>query len=382
MIETLFWLALSWIVYVYVGYPLCLALISAIRQPHDMPGAPPELPAVTLIVSAYNEEAVIAAKVENSLALDYPADRLEVMVVSDACSDRTDDIVRSFTDPRVRLLRMPNRGGKTAGLNAAVAAASGAIVVFSDANAMYVPDAIRQLVRPFADPAVGAVTGEQRYHAADSGSAGEGEGLYWKYELWIKRMESRISSVVGGDGAIYAIRRALYWPMQPEDVSDFVNPVQIVMAGYRNVYAPEAAAYEHSGDSDQKEFRRKVRIVNQSWRACLKLPQAANPLRGGLFAWQLLSHKIMRWWAPLAFVVLALCTAFLFARGGWYAMAGWGQTVCYTLAVAGYLWPASRARPRVIAVPYYFALVNVASMKGIVEAFRGKTYATWATVRS
>jgi glycosyltransferase involved in cell wall biosynthesis len=380
--KLLFWLSFGWLAYVYVGYPLLLALLAALRRGPDLRAAGPgeELP-VTLIVSAYNEERVIRDKVENALALDYPADRFEVMVVSDACSDRTDEIVSSFTDPRVRLLRMPQRGGKTAGLNAAVQAARGAIIVFSDANAMYERGAIRALVGPFRDPRVGAVTGEQRYHAAEGGSAGEGEGLYWKYELAIKKRESTVSSVIGGDGAIYAIRRELYWPMRPEDVSDFVNPLQIVAAGHRNVYQPAAAAYEHSGDSDLKEFRRKVRIVNQSWSAAWQLGGLLNPFRHGAVAWQLWSHKILRWLALVPLALLFAASVALRGEGGLYTLLLWAQCACYALALLGWVWRDGRTRPRLASIPYYFMLVNVASIRGVIEHYHGKTYATWSTVR-
>ncbi len=380
--KLLFWASFGWLAYVYVGYPLLLALLAALRRGPDLrPAGPGEELPVTLIVSAYNEERVIRDKVENALALDYPADRFEVMVVSDACSDRTDEIVNGFTDPRVRLLRMPQRGGKTAGLNAAVQAARGTIIVFSDANAMYERGAIRALVGPFRDPRVGAVTGEQRYHAAQGGSAGEGEGLYWKYELAIKKRESTVSSVIGGDGAIYAIRRELYWPMRPEDVSDFVNPLQIVAEGHRNVYQPAAAAYEHSGDSDLKEFRRKVRIVNQSWSAAWKLGGLLNPLRHGAVAWQLWSHKILRWLALVPLALLFAASAALRGEGGIYALLFWAQCACHALALLGWAWRDGRTRPRLASIPYYFMLVNVASIRGVIEHYQGKTYATWSTVR-
>jgi glycosyltransferase involved in cell wall biosynthesis len=381
-VKLLFWLALGWLAYVYAGYPLLLALLAALRRPPDLRAAGPgEERSVTLIVSAYNEERVIREKVENALSLDYPADRFELMVVSDACSDRTDEIVQGFGDPRVRLLRMPQRGGKTAGLNAAVLAARGEIIVFSDANAMYERGAIRALVGPFRDPRVGAVTGEQRYHAADGGSAGEGEGLYWQYELAIKRLESTVSSVIGGDGAIYAIRRELYWPMRPEDVSDFVNPLQIVAAGQRNLFQPAAAAYEHSGDSDLKEFRRKVRIVNQSWSAVWKLGGLLNPLRHGAVAWQIWSHKVLRWLALVPLVLLFAASVALRGQGAIYSLLFWAQLACYALALLGWGWRNERTRPRLASIPYYFMLVNVASIRGVIEHYQGKTYATWATVR-
>jgi hypothetical protein len=262
-----------------------------------------------------------------------------------------------------------------------VQAARGTIIVFSDANAMYECAAIRALVGPFRDPQVGAVTGEQRYHAADGGSAGEGEGLYWKYELAIKKLESTVSSVIGGDGAIYAIRRELYWPMRPEDVSDFVNPLQIVAAGYRNVYQPAAAAYEHSGDSDLKEFRRKVRIVNQSWSAVWKLGGLLNPFRHAALAWQLWSHKILRWLALVPLALLFVASVALRGAGGIYALLLWAQCACYALALLGWAWRDERTRPRVASIPYYFMLVNLASIRGVIEHYQGRTYATWATVR-
>lgn len=377
--EVVFWVSLAFVAYIYAGYPLLIGAIAALRPRPVRTGSIE--PSVTLIVSAYNEERVIGDKLRNALELEYPADRLEVMVVSDACTDRTDEIVRSFIDPRVRLLRMPQRGGKTAGLNAAVAVARGEIIVFSDANAMYNAGAIRAVAAPFADPSVGCVTGEQRYHAAEAGSAGESEGLYWRYELMLKRCESAAGSLVGGDGAIYAIRRDLYEPMRPDDVSDFVNPLQIVMAGHRNVYQPEAYAMEHSGDSDRKEFRRKTRIVNQSWRAVVQHRRILNPLRHGLLSLQVWSHKVLRWWAAIPLIALAFASASLKTDGLVFEALFWAQAVAYSLAALGWFWPVRASRPRWVSVPYYFVLVNVASLRGIVENLFGRTYATWSTVR-
>ena len=276
---------------------------------------------------------------------------------------------------------MARRGGKTEGLNAAVAAARGEIIVFSDANAMYCRDAIRELVAPFVDPRIGCVTGAQLYHEAEAGSAGEGEGLYWRYEQWIKRQESRLGSVIGGDGAIYAIRRSLYRPMLPEDVSDFVNPLQIVLEGRRNVFAPGAIAMEHFGDSDDKEFRRKVRIVNQSWRAITTMPQVLSPARVGVFAWQMWSHKVLRWLALVPMALLLLSNLLLVGQGAFYAATLCVQLGCYALAASGWVLRGRPTRPSLVTVPYYFVLVNVASLRGVLEHYQGKSYATWATIR-
>lgn len=379
--KILFWVCAVWLGYIYLGYPALLGILAR-RRPDPLLALDRSYqPSVTLVVSAYNEERVIRDKVLNSLDLDYPADRIEIVVVSDASTDATDEIVRSFGEERVKLLRMTRRGGKTAGLNAAIESAHGEVVVFSDANAMYMRDAIRELVAPLSAPSAGCVTGAQLYHTAEKGSAGEGEGLYWRYEQWIKRQEARLSSVIGGDGAIYAIRRELYRPMRPEDVSDFVNPLQIVAAGYRNCFAPAAIAMEDYGDSDSKEFRRKVRIVNQAWRAVTQMPGVLNPLRHGAFAWQVWSHKVLRWLALLPMALLLVASVALADTGRVYAIALICQLACYTLALAGWLMRGRADRPRLVTIPYYFVLVNLASLKGIAEHYHGKTYATWATVR-
>jgi cellulose synthase/poly-beta-1,6-N-acetylglucosamine synthase-like glycosyltransferase len=267
------------------------------------------------------------------------------------------------------------------GLNEGVKQANGDIIIFSDANAMYGRQSVRALVWPLADPQVGCVTGEQRYFSAESGSAGESEGIYWRYEQSIKRWESAASSLVGGDGAIYAIRKGLYTPMRPEDVSDFVNPLQIVMAGYRNVYQPDAYAMEHSGDSDTKEYRRKTRIVNQAWRATWQHAEILNPARYGVLAVQMWSHKVLRWLAAIPLVTLLVSSWVLWPEGGIYSTLFGLQIVAYLLASAGAVWPSGWARPRITSVPYYFVLVNFASLHGIMESIAGKTYATWATVR-
>lgn len=375
-----FWILLALVVYVYAGYPLLLWLLRALIGARPVAVAGIE-PPVTLVISAYNEEGVIGAKLDNSLALDYPRQRLQVMVVSDACEDRTDDIVRSYADRGVTLLAMPERGGKTLGLNAAVAAATGEVIVFSDANAMYGRDVIRMLVRNFADPMVGAAVGESTYVDPEVESE-RSEGLYWRYETAIKRLESEVGSVVGGDGAIYAVRRSLYEPMRADALSDFVNPLQVVRGGHRCVYEPAARSYERAADDFGKEFRRKVRIVNRAWRALWRLRGLMNPLRHGLFAWQLVSHKLLRWLVPVQLAALLAVNVAVAGEGSVYALALAGQVAFYGLAAAGYLLRRRPAIPALLSVPYYFCLVNVASAFGIFDAFRGRTYTTWATPRA
>jgi cellulose synthase/poly-beta-1,6-N-acetylglucosamine synthase-like glycosyltransferase len=380
MLELIFWLCAGLVAYVYVGYPLLLKLVHLLagRTPVHEPTLEPPL---TLVISAFNEEASIREKLDNTLQLDYPAQRLQVLVVSDASDDRTDDIVREYADRGVTLLRMPERGGKTVGLNAALREASGEVVVFSDANAMYRRDALRRLAAPFADPAVGAVVGESTYHDSETASEAS-ESLYWKYETAIKRLESETGSVVGGDGAIYAIRRSLYVPMRADALSDFVNPLQIVKSGHRCLYEPAAQSVEKAAEGFDREFRRKVRIVNRAWRAMLSMPELLNPFRYGFFAVKLISHKLLRWLAPLFLLLLLVSSLALAGRAPLYAWALAAQLAFYGLALAGHTLRQRERMPRLLSVPYYFSMVNIASARGILEAFKGETYTTWTTARA
>ncbi|MGQ0834941.1 MAG: glycosyltransferase family 2 protein [Gammaproteobacteria bacterium] len=375
----LFWVALAAIGYVYVGYPLLLMLVRAAGG-RRVVRTGEHRPPVTLVISAYNEAGVIARKLSNSLALEYPRGQLEIMVVSDASTDGTDDFVVQAASRHVRLLRMPERGGKTVGINAALREARGEIIVFSDANAMYRPDAIAQLVRNFADCAVGAVVGESSYVDADAGADKE-ETLYWRYEVAIKSLESAIGSVVGGDGAIYAIRKQLYRDMAPDALSDFVNPLQIVQSGYRCVYEPLARSVESATGDFTKEYRRKVRIVNRGWRALISMKALLNPFRFGFFSVQIASHKLLRWLTPIFLVAFFCANLLLVGRGAIYDVAFTLQLGLYALAYAGYVLRRRARLPRLVAFPFYFVMVNAASARGIIGAFLGETYTTWATVR-
>lgn len=375
----LFWICVGLVLWVYAGYPLFLILLTRLRAPRAVVhGA--ITPPVTLIISAYNEAEVIRTKIENSLALDYPRDKLEVLVISDCSADGTDDIVREYQDRGVRLLRMTERGGKTLGLNAGVPAARGEIIIFSDANAMYHPQTVRKIARNFADPQVGCVTGESRYNLDGATESTESENLYWRYELALKQMESRVGSLVGGDGAIYAIRKALYRPLQAADLSDFVNPMQISLQGYRNVYEPEALSFENGADTFEQEFRRKVRIVARAWRGLLRVRAVLNPFRFGLFTIQVFSHKLLRWLVPV-FMLGAMCANVFLLHAPFYFFTGVVQTFFYLLAAGGWLQARRAEVARVFYVPYYFCLVNYASLLGILSYYRGQSFTTWQTVR-
>jgi peptidoglycan/xylan/chitin deacetylase (PgdA/CDA1 family) len=372
---TLAALSLAVLVYVYVGYPLLLALIVRVRGARPVrQGA--RLPPVSLVISAHNEAAVIGRKLENALALDYPRERLEIVVISDASTDGTDAIVSEFSARQgVILRRQPERLGKTAGLNRTLPTLRGEIVVFSDANALYQPDALRMLVRNFADPQVGCVIGEARYVEGNQTAADAGERTYWDYEIRLKRLETAVGSMVGGDGAIYAIRARLWKPLPSTAINDFLNPLQIVNAGWRAVYEPAAICHEDTAGAALREYHRRVRIVSRSWRAVFQEPGVLNPFHTGWFSLCLVSHKMLRWLtggfaATAAVGVLGLVVD----------RATVGPIASLAGVAAGGLVVFRPAR-RVAAMAGYFSLIQIASLVGVVKGSVGRVSGTWSTGR-
>ena len=387
LLAVFYWLVVVLIVFPYVGYPLLLWVLIRIRGPYRPAPGTASLPTVSLIISAFNEAAVLDAKLKNARALDYPHDKLQILVISDASDDGTDDIVilHAAQDSRILLHRQDERRGKTAGLNSGIEKATGAVVVFSDANAMYEPSAIRELVAPLADPQVGYVVGAAHYSDTDAGQSQESEGLYWRYELAIKEMESAYGSVVGGDGAIYAIRRELFWPLREDDINDFVNPLQIIAAGYRGVFNPRARCYEESADSFAKEFKRKRRIVNRSWRACLRYGEGVRRAGNPAFLFQFIAHKVIRWFAMPLIVLLAIINLILVSRGcsGVYLLSLLALALSAVLAARGHqLARRGLDQPSIVYLLYYFYLVNCAAMLGIYDESCGVRHSKWDHVRS
>jgi cellulose synthase/poly-beta-1,6-N-acetylglucosamine synthase-like glycosyltransferase len=378
--KIVFWFGAALLAYVYIGYPLLVGILAKLL-PRPAESSDSEERSVSIIVSAYNEAPVIAAKIENSLALDYPTERLEVIVVSDCSDDGTDEIVRGCRGLGVRLVRQNQRLGKSAALNYAVPQARGSILVFSDANAVYKPDAIRHLVRHFSNPEVGYVVGNARYYEKNMESdSAKSEGLYWKLETYLKKKEASFESVVGGDGAIYAIRRELFSPLRSTDINDFMNPLQIVDRGYRGLFEPAAISYEDTAESFEKEYRRKVRIVSRSFNALLRVPGVLNPFRNPRHWFLLISHKLLRWLAPFFLLILLAASLFLWPIP-FYRTAFLLQVVFYAWAIAAWLIPVSRSAWKPMSLAYYFCLVNMASLIGCIKCFRGRLSATWTPPR-
>ena len=374
------------IVYPYLLYPLILRVLSAcLPMSHVVDDS--FLPDVTMIISAFNEEAVIREKLENALSLDYPREKLTILVVSDCSTDATEDIVKQFSDSGVHLLRTPERNGKTSGLNRAMEMISSEIVIFSDANAIYDRSAIRHLVKNFANEKVGYVVGHARYQNADSSAAGDSENQYWNFEVLLKSWESRFSSVVGGDGAIYAIRSCLWEPLLETDINDFVNPLQIVAKGYRGIFEPSAWCTEAPAGDFDKEFERKKRIVNRSFNGLLRVSACLNPLKVGRFSFLVISHKMLRWFSPY-FLLLHWLLIIGGALGagqvtGPYLAILTAYYLGFLLALLGdYQKLSTTGKPhKIFYLPYYLFLVNLSSALGVVLRLKGQVIYRWKTVR-
>ena len=380
LLYVIFWLSAGVVFYVYIGFPALLFLLARCFPKMDVEGDP-SLPSVSMIISAYNESAVIREKLKNGLSLDYPKDKWQVVVVSDCSSDGTDEIVREFEPDGVLLVRQEQRLGKTSGLNRAIPQCTGSVVVFSDANALYAPDAIKELVKHFADPSVGYVVGNARYvEHGESAPSAKSEGLYWRLETWLKNNESRFGSVVGGDGAIYAIRRLLYSPLLATDINDLLNPLQIILKGYRGIYEQAAVCTEEAGESFEKEFRRKVRIVGRSLNAVLRAAGVLAPWNNPRHWFALVSHKLLRWFIPV-FLVLLFVSSLVSVRVPFFRYIAFLQCLFYALAAIGWAAARQKACPRIIYIPFYFCVVNLASLIGIVQLCRGSLSPTWTTIR-
>jgi cellulose synthase/poly-beta-1,6-N-acetylglucosamine synthase-like glycosyltransferase len=383
----LFWLAVGLVLYTFVGYGALMGLWARWR-PRRTPPLPTDFtPPVALIIPAYNEAAVIPAKLANCRALDYPHDRLRLVFVTDGSTDGTPELLAAQAD--VTVLHDPQRQGKPAAMNRAAAFVQQTlacpILVFSDANAMLNPAAIRHLARHFADPAVGCVAGEKRVRAADADqAAGAGESLYWRYESTVKRWEAQVGSVMGAAGELFAVRADCYLPIPPDaGVDDFELSFRIAMMGKRLAYAPDAYALEAGSANSAEEWKRKVRIAAGGVQAMRRLLPLLNPLRYGLLSFQYISHRVLRWSVtPLALLLLIPLNGWLaYTRGGVYMWLAAGQVLFYAAAGVGYLLEARRLRWKPVFVPYYFTLMNLAVLAGWVRYLRGGQDVRWEKAR-
>ncbi|MET0648479.1 MAG: glycosyltransferase family 2 protein [Pyrinomonadaceae bacterium] len=383
MLETaakiLFWLGAAALAYAYVGYPVLVWLVSRLR-PRAVRRAEFE-PAVSVVITAYNEERDLASKLENTLALDYPVEKLEIIVASDCSSDRTDEIARSYAARGVRLHRQAERLGKTAAQNAAVELARGEVILFSDATTLYQPDVLRAMLPNFADASVGCVAGKLIYVDPAATSVGQGAKSYWGYETFLKTHESRACSLIGASGCLYAVRRSAYVPLYHEACSDFIIATKMVEQGLRAVYEPRAVCTEETNRQADKELRMRVRVIAQTYTDLWRHRRLLNPLRGGFYAVELLSHKVMRYLVPLFLLTVLLSSAVLAPRSLFYAAAFAGQAAFYVAALAGWVLERAGLRVRLLSLPHYFVLANLAAVIAFYKFARGERYARWEPIR-
>jgi cellulose synthase/poly-beta-1,6-N-acetylglucosamine synthase-like glycosyltransferase len=377
--QVVFLAAMAMIAFSYVGYPaLMFALSLILKRPVRRDDITPR---VSVIIAAYNEERDIGAKLKNTLWLDYPRDRMEIIVASDCSTDQTDEIVRGFGEQGVILRQQPERFGKTVAQNRAVKISSGEILVFSDATTMYKRDAIRKIVRNFADPEVGCVAGQLIYANSSSSAVGDGCRSYWGYEKFLKHCESQVGSLIGVSGCLYAVRRICHARLASDMIDDFVIATEIHLQGLRTIYEPEAIAVEDANRRARDEFRMRVRVIKQTLSALHRYRHTLNPFRHKMFAFQMIAHKALRYAVPFLLITAFIASGWGSGSVVWLRFAFIGQLALYGAAIAGLVRERRKLKLGLLAIPYYFALANTASLVAFWKALRGDAYVTWEPIR-
>jgi cellulose synthase/poly-beta-1,6-N-acetylglucosamine synthase-like glycosyltransferase len=377
-----FWGAVAVLAYTYAGFPLLVLARAAVRPRPYRTGD--VRPPVSVLIAAHNEATAIGPKLESVLAAAYPGGRREVIVASDGSDDGTEEVVRRYEDRGVRLVALP-RVGKAAALNRAIAVATGEVLVFTDANSALEPDAVTALVRPYADPTVGGVAGDQRYRRrGDEAAVTGGERRYWDFDRLLKVAESRAGNAISATGALYAVRRELVGEVPEGVTDDFATSTGVIAAGARLVFAPDAVAWEPVAASGEVEFGRKVRVMTRGLRGVLVRRELLDVRRHGFYAVQLVSHKVLRRLMVVPLAVLAVASPALWRRGRLYRLATVGQVLFYGAGAAGLLAGSSgrrRGRGRLLAIPAFFCLVNAASVKACWNLVTGRRIDRWEPQR-
>ncbi len=383
VIKILFWLFLTLVVYTYVGYGLLIWIINRVKAvigKKENTFRDDFLPDVAIIVAAYNEEDYIEDKIRNTLALDYPEEKLFIYFVTDGSSDSTPALVSKY--PRVKLLHQPERSGKAAAVNRTIEIVEQPYIITCDANTMLNTACVREIVKHYADPKVGAVAGEKKiYQPKGAGAASAGEGLYWKYESFLKKQDSRLYTVVGAAGELFSVRRDLYEPVEKGAIiEDFMMSLRICMRGYVVRYAPEAYAVETASASIKDEQKRKIRICAGGFQSMVWLKGLLNIFRYKTLSFQYISHRVLRWsLCPLCLLLLLPLNAVLVAAG-----AGRGYTLLlalqaffYLLALTGWFFANRDIKVKLLYVPYYFLFMNVSVFLGLRRYLMGKQSVLW-----
>ena len=381
-IEIIFWLSLLAIFYPYSGYPLLLWIFSIIRNnPVNKENI---TPFVSLIISAYNEEKVIARKIENSLKLDYPEDMLEIAIISDGSTDLTNDIIREYAkkDAKIRPCIVSANKGKTSCLNDFVPLLKGEIILFTDANSFFDKNVIQNIVRPFADSRVGLVTGITKYFTLSKNNVFDAIKLYSRVETFTKFLESKVSSCVGADGAIFAIRKKLFFSMKPYDINDFVIPMQVVKQGFRGIVEETAFCREETAEEIKGEFKRQIRITARTLRAISSYKTLLNPFNYPVFSFEIFSHKLMKFITPFWMILIFIANVYLAGAGIlFYQSVLAFQILFYLFAFIGFLKKKEHGKGRLFDLSRSYLLINLAYALGWFNYLRGETYTYWVPKR-
>ena len=388
LITIIFWTLVFVVFYAYIGYGMLLFIIIRLRRlfglgkPYD--GNLDYQPEITLLVAAYNEKDYVIRKVENSLQLDYPRDKVKMVWVTDGSDDGTPDILARFSD--ITVLHQPERRGKIAAMNRAVKMVKTPIIVFSDANTALGKDSLRLIVDMFRNPKVGCVSGEKRIQGQDSETAaGAGEGIYWKYESTLKKWDAEWYSVVGAAGELFAVRTELYQDVEPDTLlDDFIISLRIAMKGYTIQYNPEAFASETASATVKEELKRKIRISAGGIQSIVRLRALLNIFKYGRLSFQYISHRVLRWsLAPLSLLFILILNVILFIKEiqtgnpGFYSLLFAGQVFFYLCSILGWILENRHIRVKVLFVPYYFFIMNLCMYLGLLRFLRGKQSANW-----
>ena len=377
-----FWISLFIVFYTFFGYGILLYLLVKVRillrGRRTIPQTA-EWPTLTVFVAAYNEEDYIIEKIKNTLGLEYPADKVSYVFVTDGSTDRTPELVATY--PQIKLMHQPARNGKIAAMHRAMQEVQTEIAIFTDANTTLNKKALLNICRHYADKSVGAVSGEKRVEIDDVGDATAGEGFYWKYESKLKTWDSELYSVVGAAGELFSIRTALYEPVPPDTIlDDFMISMLVAQRGYRIVYEPAAYASETGSENIKEELKRKIRIAAGGIQSIVRLPKAINPFRNFVLFFQYMSHRLLRWTVtPFLMLLTLLLNAIIVAQGGMgiYAALLACQVFFYACALLGWLFEKRQIKVKIFFIPYYFCMMNYAVIAGLNRYFAGKQSAAW-----
>jgi cellulose synthase/poly-beta-1,6-N-acetylglucosamine synthase-like glycosyltransferase len=386
-LKLLFWILFFLLFYTYVGYALVLFVVVRIKKiffPLKTELKADYEPDVCLFVTAFNEKDYIHQKVENSFHLDYPKNKIQYVWVTDGSDDGTPDLLNKYEN--LEVYHQPERRGKMHAMNRGMHFVKAPIVIFSDTNTLLNKNAIREIVAQFSNPNVGCVAGEKRIIEKEAeGAAAAGEGLYWKFESWVKKMDAQLNSAVGAVGELFAVRRQLFEEVEIDTVlDDFIISLRIAQKGYKIAYTPNAYAEETASLNVKEELKRKIRIAAGGIQSLSRLSGLLNPFKYGVLSWQFISHKALRWTlAPASLFLLFFVNGWIvwqnnsFTDSGFYTFFFWFQILCYLLAAVGWFFENRKIRFKLLFVPYYFVSINYAAIRGILRFFRKKQSASW-----